>query len=352
VPNGRGPEIDPSLPGYAWVARIVKAVEDRTGTTTRWNGRLYQELDQEYAGSADDDGSLTVGERDVMTPAEYAHTHRDLNHDDVRNAVDAAATVCHEARHFSSALDDPGKPGAHPTRDAPGTALDEGLVERWTHANIGAVIRTIRMDRDVPGAAQQRPKDAYPAYTSATKGLVRGLATSTGRDAFDLEQRLLVCEGSQRWNLMADMAIDHHLSELMPDGDQEAVRARLANALRADFGHAREIHVSDVGEHVKRQQGTEVGTRAIGNLNRDIEELADEYRDARQANDLTAARGQGQGQRQGQAAAAGETARLRNVFAGQSPAARAAVAPGQAPGATSRRVSPAGSPGRDGPRRS
>ena len=127
----RGREIAAGLPGYAWVARIVGAVEQRTGMPTRWNGKIFEELDPAYAGSADrDDGSLTLGKDDVMTPAERAYTRRELTAEAVQMAVDAAATVCHEARHLSSPLAGTGGAAAHPLADAPGVALDEGLVER------------------------------------------------------------------------------------------------------------------------------------------------------------------------------------------------------------------------------
>ncbi len=353
--HGRGPEIDPGLPGYAWVARIVESVERRAGTATRWNGKLCKEVDHQYAGSADDDGTLTIGEHDVMIPAEHAYTNSNLIDEDIRKAVDAAATVCHEARHLSSPLSDPHRPGAHPTKDAPGVALDEGLVERWTHANLGAVIHDIDMNRDVPGSSLQQPKDAYPAYTAATLRLVSDLAAATGRRPRDLEQQLLTCDASQRWNLMADMAIDHNLSGLMPEADREAVRARFANALRADFGEAREIHMSDGTEDVKRQQGTAIGARTIGNLNRDLEELADEHREGR----LTPSHGLGArgqsitvtGPNQG-GGSHRPTLHPHTVLAGQSPAAGAAVPPAQVPGVTSRGVSSARSPGRDRPGRS
>ena len=344
MPAGRGREIDAGLPGYAWVARIVGAVQERTGAPTRWNGRLYEEADERYAGAAEADGSLTISARDVMAPAEYAYTNRELADEHVRNAVDAAATVCHEARHLSSPLPDISRPDAHPTRDAPGIALDEGLVERWTHANFGAVLRAIDMNRVVPGSAQHMPTDAYPAYTSATHRLITDLAASTGRPPRELEQQLLECDAAQRWNLIADLAIDEHLSGLMPDSDREVVRARFANALRADFGHAQQVHLSDADDEAKRRQGTEIGARTVGSLTRDLEELADQYRESRQSRAIgVEARG---------AAPAADTSHLHRAFAGQPPAAGAAVAPAQAPGTASRRASTARSSGRDGPHRS
>lgn len=341
----RGREIAADLPGYGWVARIVGAVEQRTGMPTRWNGKIFEELDPAYAGSADrDDGSLTLGKDDVMTPAERAYTGRELTAEAVQMAVDAAATVCHEARHLSSPLAGAGGPAAHPLADAPGVALDEGLVERWTHANIGAVIAEIDMDRDVRGADEVEPVDSYPAYTSATYRLVTDLAAGTGRRPGELEQQLLDCDAGQRWNLLADLAIDHHLSGLMRDGDRDAVRARFANALRADFGHAQEVQLSGADDEAKRQRGTEIGARTAGNLTRDVEELADQYRESRQSRAI--------GIDAGGAAPAADTSHLHRVFAGQPPAAGAAAAPAQAPGTASRSASTARSSGRDGPRRS
>jgi hypothetical protein len=354
----RGREIAAGLPGYVWIARIVNAVEQRTGTPTRWNGRVFEELDPSFAGSADrDDGSLTVGNEDVMAPIERAYTSRELTPEDVQRAVDAAATVCHEARHLSSPIVGATIPAAHPIGDAPGLALDEGLVERWTHAQVAAVIADIGMDRDVPGSDDVVPVDSYPAYTSATSRLVKDVAASTGRRPRELEQQLLECDAGQRWNLIADLAIDQHLDGLMPDSDRDAVRARFANSLRADFGQAQHVQLSRSDDLIKRHSGTEIGARTVVNLNRDLEELADQYREAQPSQALgAAARGTGTHSMQtpsAQLPGMADSSTLHRAFAGQRPAAGAAVAPAQPPGATAgRRSSTSRSSGREGQRRS
>ncbi|MFG1906419.1 hypothetical protein [Kribbella sp. NPDC048928] len=47
-----GPELTPSSPEYQWVQSVIQSVERRTGTWSRWNGRVYEEPNPKYLGTA------------------------------------------------------------------------------------------------------------------------------------------------------------------------------------------------------------------------------------------------------------------------------------------------------------
>lgn len=172
-----GREIPAGSPEYVWVSSIVASVEKRTGVNTRWNGRLHEEPNAGYLGTAHHDGSMTVSVAKVLEPVRDAYTGKQLSSEDLVKVRDAVLTVTHESAHLSSRLGDPSVPGAMPLGDDADRALEEGLAESWTHRNVDAVIYDIGMDQHVPGVVGQPNIDAYRAYSAAANASAHGLGT-------------------------------------------------------------------------------------------------------------------------------------------------------------------------------
>ncbi|TDU91398.1 hypothetical protein EV138_5004 [Kribbella voronezhensis] len=236
MPSQKGRELPASSPEYQWVASVIRSVEQRTGSPTRWNKQVFEELDPGVLGSAHADGAMTVSPGRVLDPVRHAYTGgRPLTNDENYRLRDAAATVTHEAVHLSSHYGDPTVPGAHPTHDPAGRALEEGQAEHWTHRNLDGVIADVGLDRAAPGVLTQPSMDAYPAYTSASADLNSALAARTGQSTDEIATRLIGTERTQRWNEAADMVIDQRLGGLMPESHRDAVRAQVVAPARAEF---------------------------------------------------------------------------------------------------------------------
>lgn len=272
-------ELDPRTPEYRAVASVVAAVAQRTGRTSRWTGRLLIDPDPKptEVGLAHADGTLTLSELKVFEPLRRAYGAREqgtpLGADDLDALRDAAATAVHEGAHLIDRDGD--APDGHPVSDAPAIALDEGLVEQWTHDHLDDVIHDAGLDRDLPELTGHASKDAYPAYTSATRSLLDGLGPLTGRTPDELAAGLMATDRSQRWNHLADLAIAHGLG-----GDATAEdRAGLADALRQQFSRAQQIQESgQLDADAKKQQGWHVG-RSTASL---VEFELDRIRGARE----------------------------------------------------------------------
>jgi hypothetical protein len=232
------PEIPPGSPEYIWVSSIISAVEKRTGTSSRWNGRLYEEPNPAYLASAHHDGSMTVSPKNVLEPVRDAYTGRPMKANDYIRVRDAVLTVTHEAAHLTSHLGDPTGPGAHPVGDPADRALEEGLAESWTHRNVDAVIYDIGMDRSVPGVIGPPNVDAYKAYSAATNSLAQGLGTVAGVPPDEVRRQLHGADRAQRWNKVADLMIDRRLGGLMPPEHRDVVRQNLVQPLRSEFHQA------------------------------------------------------------------------------------------------------------------
>ncbi|MFC0627716.1 hypothetical protein [Kribbella deserti] len=53
---------------------MIKSVEQRTGSPTRWNGRVFEELDPGVLGTAHPDGTMTISPGKVLDPVRQAYT--------------------------------------------------------------------------------------------------------------------------------------------------------------------------------------------------------------------------------------------------------------------------------------
>jgi hypothetical protein len=269
-------ELDPQSREYRAVASLVAAVARSTSRTSRWNHRILVDPDPKPSevGLAHPDGTLTLSRARVLAPLRAAFDAREsgtaLDADGLDALRDATATVVHEGAHLIDR--DGAAPDGHPVCDAPAIALDEGLVEQWTHDNLDDVIYEAALDGDLPELTGHDSKNAYPAYTSATRGLLDGIAPLTGRTPDELASGLMATERSQRWNNVADLAIAYDLH-----GDATAEdRAGLANALRLQFSRAQEIQKSaELDPDAKKQQGWHVGRGTASLLELELDRIRD-----------------------------------------------------------------------------
>ncbi len=266
-------ELDPQSREYRAVASLVAAVAKTTNRTSRWNHRIMVDPDAEPSndGWARPDGTLTLSKVKVLEPLRAGFNAREsgtaLDADDVVALRDATATTVHEGAHLIDR--DGSAPDGHPVCDAPAIALDEGLVEQWTHDNLDDVIYEAGLDEELPELTGHATENVYPAYTSATRGLIDGIAALTGRKPEDLATELMATERSQRWNQMADLAIAYDLH-----GDATAEdRAGLANAMRLQFSRAQEIQESGLDPDAKKKQGWHVGRRTASMLELELDRI-------------------------------------------------------------------------------
>ena len=250
-------EIPPGSPEYIWVSNVIAAVEKRTGLSTCWNGKLYDETDPKYLGSANPDNSLAISRSKLLDVVRDAMQGKQLSRREAAVLRDAVLTTVHEAMHLSV-------PGARQPTDAADVALDEGLVESWTHANLDAVIYDLELDQVQPDIIRQPSVDTYYAYTAAVGALAHGLGTVAQVDAEEIRRTLLAAEPTRRWDAVADLIIDQRLDGLMPPEDRATVRRELTDRMRAEFGSLPEIQFDNTMRAAPRAElGHRVGVAAV-----------------------------------------------------------------------------------------
>lgn len=225
--------IPPTAPGYRWAARVIQAVEDRTGLATRWNGRIYPAIGPKLAGAVYPDHTMTLSETYVFAPIERAYTKQGpLTEAEAIEAVDATYFVVHEAGHAS---------GPHPEivdgdMRPVDRALEEGLTEVWTYRNRSSIIHDVGLDQAVPEVAPHAARDmlSYAGYGNAAFGMVDDLAVLSGRSADEVTLMLLAADPNERWGMIADLALDKQLPDL-PAEQRSELRAGLVAGLQKDY---------------------------------------------------------------------------------------------------------------------
>lgn len=276
----KGQELQPSSPEYQWVASVIKSVEQRTGSPTRWNGRVFEELDAGALGTAHPDGAMTVSPGRVLDPVRQAYTGgRPLTDDENYRLRDAAATVTHEAVHLSSRFGDESAPGAYPAHDPAALALEEGQAEHWVHRNLDDVIADVGLDRASPGVLTQPGTDAYPAYTAASADLNSGIAARTGQSTDQVATQLIGTGRAQRWNAAADMVIDQRLGGLMPESHRDAVRAQMVAPMRTEFEALATVQADPSATSTqKATQARDAANRAISGMDQAVGHAEQHYK--------------------------------------------------------------------------
>ncbi|GAA0952827.1 hypothetical protein GCM10009554_56330 [Kribbella koreensis] len=267
---------------YLWVQSVIRSVEKLSGRPSRWNGELYEETRPNVAGSARDDGGMTLKVNEVLKPIGQAYTAgRPLTPEELIDAQDAVLTVVHEAKHLTNALGDESGPGATEVYSPDTLVVEEGLTETWAHENVNDVIQDIGMDRVQPELLGVDSPDSYPAYTAATDELVRGTADVTGLSQSQVREQLDQAPRAQRWGAAADLVIENRLSDVLPPQDRETVRTELLQSMRpaiADVvGTQRDRNLSDVAKSIGGHQHAQ---RAVTALSTTTAGLEEQYRNA------------------------------------------------------------------------
>ena len=255
------------------------AVERRSGASSAWNGKLYEQPTATLAGGVHLDGAMSLNPR-FLPAAQLAYTaDRPLTDDEKLMAKFAAITVAHEARHLSADLGDDAAPDAVKIGSAAEWALEEGLNDTWTHRHAEAVIQDIGMDEAVPGVSDVEAPCSYPGFMAATDGVVHGLAETTELPPEQVRDTIHRTPRSQRFNAMADLAIDQRLGGLMPESHRAQLRYRLGGEINRELGKLSETEASRLFDaDTMSQWGRETGEKAIAGLNTALAQAESHYR--------------------------------------------------------------------------
>jgi hypothetical protein len=324
MPEVLGAAIDRDSEAYRYIAAIIAEVGRLSGLPSRWNGHVREELDPRWDGSANEDGTLGVGESEVLARLRKAASGATLDAEDAALVRNAVAVVAHEAMHLSTRHPDPREPGSYPPLDPPEVALDEGLTELWTRSNVDNIMDAVGLGRYVEQAAGTESVDPYPAHTAAARALIAELYQITGKDPQDLTRDLLALDPAQRWDAITDLLSDHYLDGVEAPPDLEHLRHRLAGELRSNYARVHAIQTSNDALPKQTSDARHAARLAVASLAREVEEAAEEQRAAAWVGPaFQVGRDDGLGQ-------------LRNVLAGQRSTDEVAQAPDKPPTAAAR----------------
>jgi hypothetical protein len=228
----RGPQIRPGTWEYDWVSSIVAEAEKWSGRRSRWTGELYEQSGP-IAGICDPDGTMTISREHVLDPARPAYTPGPALTDAERYGAAGATTMAvFQARLSMSEFGDESVPGATPIGSLEDLALENALADRFSREYSGRIAESLT-EQSLPLVAQA---PAFPAYTTATDQLMYSLGGATGMGGTQLRDLIDSTERTQRFNAIADRAIDHQLGDLVPESHRAQLREDLTGPLRRGLG--------------------------------------------------------------------------------------------------------------------
>jgi len=274
----RGPEILPGTWEHEWMTRVVRAVEQRAGRLSNWNGRLYEEP-LPVAGRVDSDGSITVNRAAVLEPARVADTtDQRLAPDDGYAAGRAAVHGLQLARLSLSTPGDESLPGATKLGSLEDMALEQALADRWAHHHSDeAMLEDIGIGWDQ--GVSTNVSASSPAYTTATDTMMYTLSGQSGVPVSELRATIEKTGRAQRFTAIADQMIDNKLGDLVPDEHRAEVREALSGPVRREL---RGLTMTELSQHAhpgtKLSWGHESAEWAMTELSANLEDIESHYR--------------------------------------------------------------------------
>ncbi|MFF0340213.1 hypothetical protein [Kribbella sp. NPDC004875] len=224
----RGPKIPPGTWEFDWVSSVVAEVAAYAERPSHWNGELYEQTGP-AAGRYHRDGGLTISRAHVLEPARPAYTSgHSLTSDEAFAAAGATQLMVFQARLSLSEFGDDGEPGATALSSLEDQVLELAFAERFTQRYAGWVAEKLT-DQALP---MHSGAPAYPAYTTATEQFLRPLSATTGIAPGQLRDLVERTERTQRFAVIADRVLDHHLGGLVPDAHRSELRQYLSAPLR------------------------------------------------------------------------------------------------------------------------
>jgi hypothetical protein len=227
-----GPEIPPGTWEHDWVSSVVAKAAEYAGRPSRWNGKLYEQPGP-VAGVCLPDGSMTISREHVLDPARLAYTPgRTLTSDERFAAARATTMAVFNARLSMSEVGDDSVPGATPIGSLEDIALENARADQFSQEYSGRIAesmteQSLSLGGDAP---------VFPAYSAATDRLLYTLGDATGMGHDQLGDLIDSTARTQRFNAIADQALDHQVGELIPESHRAQLREALTGPLRRGLG--------------------------------------------------------------------------------------------------------------------
>jgi hypothetical protein len=228
----RGAEILPGTWEYKWFSSIVAKAAEHAGRPSRWNGKLYEQRG-DVAGLCLPDGSMTISRKHVLDPARPAYTQgHALTSDERIPAAGATTMAVFLARRSMSEVGDDSVPGATPIGSLEDEALETARADQFSREYSGRIAESMT-DQSLPLVAQA---PAFPAYSAATDRLQYTLGGATGMSHSQLGELIDSTARTQRFNAIAERALDHQVGGLIPESHRAQLREDLTGPLRRGLG--------------------------------------------------------------------------------------------------------------------
>ena len=243
-----------------------------TGKTLRVEDADDESLRCAY-GLAHPNGDIAYDDR-VRRRLEQMFATAEQHHDPetlvrFRNAL---TVVLHENAHLLARTGTTWRDGNPEYGTPAGRALDEGITEGWSFANLDRYITELGIDEIAPGIHDVVGWRQYPQYHPAAQKFCEALGEHAGLDGATVMTMLGNVNPSDKWRVATDLLWNNSgLPQRFAGPPAAEQKADLMTELRQEFGHLALLEGRSL-EHIT-QASAAAGRRAVDTVVRQIRSL-------------------------------------------------------------------------------
>lgn len=237
------------------------AVEITGAHHSNWNGDLGTTRKVEdgiILGTATWEGGVLFDEKYVTQPLQQMFEHQGVRQDPAtvlayRNALE---TVLHENSHMLSAEGTTHAGAMQAFREPAVRALEEGITEAWSNANLDLYIDKLELEKIAPGIKEVQGWQTYPQFVPATQALANRIGEVSGVDSNEVLRRMNVVNGAEKWPVATKLVTDAAgLDKVVPPAQLAEATQRVEQAMQAPFSTLADVSKLPADQQRPRSAG-------------------------------------------------------------------------------------------------
>ncbi|WP_328989801.1 hypothetical protein OG394_26550 [Kribbella sp. NBC_01245] len=259
--------IPPSSYDDLMAQQHTAAVEVTGAHHSNWNGKMGPTRKVENGvilGTASWDSGVLYDDKYVTGPLKEMFEHKGVQQEQAKLLAyrNALKTVLHENSHMTSAEGTTHADAMHAFQQPPVRALEEGVTEAWSYANLDQYIDKLDLEKIAPGIKEVQGRQSYPQFAPAANALANRIGEVSGVDSNEVLRRMNVVNGAEKWPIATKLVTDAAgLDKIVPPAQLAEATQRVEQAMQAPFGTLADV--SKLPADQQRPRSAEIGNEAF-----------------------------------------------------------------------------------------
>ncbi|MFC0624949.1 hypothetical protein [Kribbella deserti] len=234
---------------------------------SNWNGKIGPTRQVENGvilGTASWDGGVLYDDKYVTEPLKQMYEHKGVQQDPAtvlayRNAL---KTVLHENSHMLSAEGTSHADAMQAFQNPPVRAIEEGVTEAWSYANLDLYIDKLDLEKIAPGLKEVQGRQSYPQFAPAANALATRISEVSGVDSNEVLRQMNVVNAAEKWPVATKIVTEAAgLDKIVPPAQLAQATQRVEQAMQAPFGTLADL--KGLQPDQQRARSAEIGSEAF-----------------------------------------------------------------------------------------